>query len=78
MRTGQPVVFIERAVTRALAALHSARLRVPQDVALVGYDDMPWASLCDPPLTVVQQPTRELGSHRCCAVAEPTRWHALK
>jgi LacI family transcriptional regulator len=50
-----------RLTTGALAALHARRLRVPDDVALVGYDEMPWTVLCEPPLTVVQQPARELG-----------------
>jgi LacI family transcriptional regulator, galactose operon repressor len=50
-----------RLTTGAFAGIHRAGLRVPDDVAIVGYDEMPWAILCDPPLTVVQQPTRELG-----------------
>jgi DNA-binding LacI/PurR family transcriptional regulator len=50
-----------RLTTGALAALHANRLRVPEDVALVGYDEMPWTLLCQPPLTVVQQPAREIG-----------------
>ena len=76
MRAGRPVVFIERAVTRALAALHSARLRVPQDVALVGYDDTPWVAFCEPPLTLSSS-RRANWVTPSCAVAEPTRWHAL-
>ncbi|MGA9348047.1 MAG: LacI family DNA-binding transcriptional regulator [Anaerolineae bacterium] len=35
--------------------------RSPQDVAIVGFDDMPWAPSLDPPLTVVAKPTYELG-----------------
>jgi LacI family transcriptional regulator len=50
-----------RLTTGALAGIHRAGLRAPDDVAIVGYDEMSWAILCDPPLTVVQQPTRELG-----------------
>jgi DNA-binding LacI/PurR family transcriptional regulator len=56
-----------RLTTGALAALHAGGLRVPHDVALVGYDEMPWTLLCQPPLTVVQQPARELG-HRAAAL----------
>lgn len=38
----------------ALRALHEAGLRVPQDVAVVGYDDIPLAAFATPPLTSVR------------------------
>ena len=50
-----------RLTTGVPAAIRRAELRVPDDVALVGYDDLPWALLCNPPLTVIEQPTRERG-----------------
>jgi DNA-binding LacI/PurR family transcriptional regulator len=45
----------------ALEAIHRLGLRVPEDVAVVGYDDMPWALALDPPLTAIRQPGYELG-----------------
>ena len=46
----------------ALKALREAGKRVPQDVALVGYDDIPIASLIEPGLTTVRQPIERMGS----------------
>ena len=40
----------------ALLALYRAGLRVPEDVALVGYDDLPTSRYTTPPLTTVHQP----------------------
>jgi DNA-binding LacI/PurR family transcriptional regulator len=44
----------------ALHALKEARLRVGQDIALVSFDDPPWAELTDPPLTALAQPVRAM------------------
>jgi LacI family transcriptional regulator len=46
----------------ALKALRQAGLQVPQDIALVGFDDIPVASALEPPLTTVRQPIERLGS----------------
>jgi LacI family transcriptional regulator len=44
-----------------LAALREAGLRVPEDVSLAGYDDIPLAADLSPGLTTVRIPTEELG-----------------
>lgn len=38
-----------------------AQLRIRDDIALIGCDETPWASLLTPPLMVVRQPARDLG-----------------
>lgn len=45
----------------AVAALEDAGLRVPWDVSVTGFDDLPLAGRSNPPLTTVRQPVREVG-----------------
>ena len=45
----------------ALEALRDEGLTVPDDMRVVGFDDAPWAKLLQPSLTVVAQPTYEIG-----------------
>jgi DNA-binding LacI/PurR family transcriptional regulator len=45
----------------ALRALKDAGRRVPEDVAVAGFDDSPLAATADPPLTTVLQPIEEMG-----------------
>lgn len=45
-----------------LSALNQRGVKVPQEMALVGYDDVPWAQALNPPPTVVDQPGYEMGA----------------
>lgn len=50
----------------AIAAIETALelgLRVPEDLSVVGFDNIPESVMCTPPLTTVRQPIREMG-HR--------------
>jgi DNA-binding LacI/PurR family transcriptional regulator len=69
----------------ALRALADRSLRVPEDVALALFDDIPWAARLSPPLTAVAQPTYDLGVSaaqvlldRITQPARPVRRVALK
>lgn len=57
----------------ALQALTEAGLRVPEDIAIVGYDDVEWAQLSSPPLTTVRQPRRLLGETAVRMIMELSR-----
>lgn len=46
----------------AYEALHERELHIPEQVAVIGFDDMPWATALRPALTAVAQPTFELGA----------------
>jgi DNA-binding LacI/PurR family transcriptional regulator len=46
----------------AIRQLRDANLRVPNDVSVVGYDDLPVADYVEPALTTVHQPMREVGA----------------
>ena len=45
----------------AMRAIREAGLQIPQDIALAGYDDLPFAERADPPLTTVRQPIHRAG-----------------
>lgn len=50
-----------RTTTGVLMAARELGLVIPRDFSIIGFDDMPWMSLLQPPLSVVKQPTYELG-----------------
>jgi LacI family fructose operon transcriptional repressor len=45
----------------AFQAIRDSKLSVPGDVALVGFDETTWGALVDPPITIIAQPTEEIG-----------------
>ena len=46
----------------AMRAIQEAGLKIPDDIALIGFDDIPAAALTTPPLTTVRQPIMRCGS----------------
>ena len=53
--------FNDMTALGALAAIYQAQLRVPHDVSVVGFEDLPIAAFTQPPLTTVRQPRRQIG-----------------
>lgn len=49
------------AAVGAMSSLREAGLRIPEDVKIVGFDDVPLARHLTPPLTTVHAPTEEVG-----------------
>ena len=44
-----------------LLAIRESGLAVPDDIAFASFDDTTWAKLIEPSLTVIEQPTYEIG-----------------
>jgi LacI family transcriptional regulator len=59
----QMAIGVEKALARA-------GIRVPEDIAVVGFDDIFPGSLCDPPLTTIHQPMRLLGERACARLLD--------
>lgn len=59
-----PTALIAANNAMTIGVLHALRERgmsVPNDIALVAFDDLEWSDLFQPRLTVIAQPTREIG-----------------
>ena len=57
----------------ALDAIRERGLNIPDDISIVGFDDMPWANLLQPPLTAIAQPTYELGKQAAELLLAPAK-----
>ncbi len=71
--------------TGAYRVLHESGIIIPDEIAFVTIDDTPWTTLVDPPITVIRQPTREIGKtaielllERIQDISRPTRQVVLQ
>ena len=55
------VVGNNRMTIGVMRAARDARVRIPEDLAIVSFDDFEWADLFHPSLTAVAQPTKAMG-----------------
>jgi LacI family xylobiose transport system transcriptional regulator len=71
----------DAAAAGVLAGARRLGLRVPEDLSVVGFDDLPLTRLTDPPLTTVHQPVRRKGEEAArlllTAIASPQTGHGL-
>ncbi len=70
----------DRMAIGAIRALRDSGLRVPQDISVIGYDDIPLSSYFDPPLTTIHQPMDEFGRRGAQLLIEAVQnpQHTLK
>ena len=55
-----------------LQVLREQRIRIPQEISLVAFDDTTWMELTTPAITTVSQPAREMGNVAATMLLEPT------
>jgi DNA-binding LacI/PurR family transcriptional regulator len=53
--------YDDKLALATIDALRSCGMRVPRDIGVVGFDDIPFAALANPRLTTVNQPSAHLG-----------------
>jgi DNA-binding LacI/PurR family transcriptional regulator len=56
------VAYNDVSALGAMTALREASLKVPEDVSVMGFDDIEFASFANPPLTTIRQPLQEMGA----------------
>lgn len=72
MKNPPEAVFVtnEAMTTGALLAMKEKKVKIPDDIAIVGFDDPIWAPLIEPPLTAVRQPSYSIGTIACQALLQ--------
>ena len=63
-RTGRPTAIVttnDEMAYGAIAACAEKHLKIPQDISIVGFDDLPLSRYTQPPLSTVKQPIEQLG-----------------
>ena len=58
--------------------LRENNVRIPEEMAVVGFDDPEWASLMEPPLTTVRQPRHSIGTMACQVLLQRIRKNERK
>ncbi len=64
-RPDRPTAIFAANDLSAIRTIEVARelgLRVPDDLSVIGFDNVPESALCEPPLTTISQPLRDIGA----------------
>ncbi len=77
---GFTAVFVasDNVAMGAKSALREAGLRIPADISIIGFDDIPWAKYSDPPLTTIRLPAQRLASEACLMLLDLMKGSAPK
>lgn len=76
-----PTAIFSHNDVMAVGAIWQAKqlgLRIPQDVSLVGFDDLKLSQFCDPPLTTVAQPRYQIGQQAMLLLLEQLQGHSVQ
>ena len=75
MKNPPTALFVcnEPMTSGALLALRENKVKIPQEMAVIGFDDLAWAPLAGPPLTTVSQPSYSMGSLACQTLLKEIR-----
>ena len=77
MRFTAVFAFSDDLAVGAMAALFDAGLRVPEDVSVIGFDDVEYAKMCYPGLTTIRQNIMEKGRQSARLMIEAVQDHSL-
>jgi len=70
MKNPPTALFVcnEPMTSGALLALRENKVKIPEEMAVIGFDDPVWAPLTEPALTTVSQPSYSMGTLACQAL----------
>lgn len=60
----------------AIAAIREAGLRIPEDLSVIGFDNLPLSEFLDPPLTTIKMPAQKLAQQACYLLMELMKGHS--
>lgn len=68
----------DRMAVGAIKALRDSGFKVPEDISVIGYDDIPLSSFFDPPMTTIRQPMEAFGRIGAQILIEALNFPAFK
>ncbi len=62
--------FDDLRALKLLSALNRLGVRVPDDLGIIGFDDIPFASISNPPLTTIAVTYEQMGQMACAMLIQ--------